>query len=372
MRESEPRQTGSIGESEVEANFKRIGWAPVRNSDHDLGTDYLVAARDSRRFDRGLIVGVQVKAGTGCFSDQVVGDDGTVSGWWYYERSTDHFDDWVTHGLPHLVVLHDLDTRISYWVHVTADAVDSTGKGCKILVPADQTIDEDHADDLYAVASKQKAAPTIEGSAFLGMPGGIPPARRLRFSLIAPRLVAPHPGTGLGRRVDAVEAIALLAQGRFADLRRFADKHPSVPDPSESNSGRAWTWQLVGAIWNWAMTDSTDRLTAVLAVAPSKEAKAASGVLLACALQRLEQHSRAMTVLDGLVDDDDLLPADHGWALVQRARVRAETGDISGARRDAAARRAAELRRRRGRRHGVRACRCRGVAAVRNRRSRST
>ena len=32
-----------------------------RNADHDLGTDLLVQARDERRFDRGLIVGVQVK-----------------------------------------------------------------------------------------------------------------------------------------------------------------------------------------------------------------------------------------------------------------------------------------------------------------------
>ena len=80
MRESEPKQTGSIGESEVEANFKRIGWAPVRNSEHDLGTDILVAARDFRRFDRGLIVGVQVKAGPSYFSKPLAEEDGTDVG----------------------------------------------------------------------------------------------------------------------------------------------------------------------------------------------------------------------------------------------------------------------------------------------------
>ena len=243
----------------------------------------------------------------------------------------------MTHGLPHLLVLHDLDTRISYWVHVTADAVESTGRGCKILVPAYQTIDEEHVDALYSVASKQKAAPAIEGSAFLGAPGGIPPARRLRFALIAPRLVAPHPSAGNQRGVNAVEAVALLAQARLRDLKRFAEKHPSVPDPQNFNPGGAWAWQFVAAIWDWEMTDSIDCLTDAFAAAPSKEATAASGVLLACALQRLEQHGRALAVLDDLVDGDALLPADHGWALVQRARIRAETGDVSGARDDATA-----------------------------------
>jgi hypothetical protein len=62
----------------------------------------------------------------------------------------------VTHGLRHLLVLHDLETRISYWVHVTAEAIESTGKGAKILVPARQTIDLEHLDDLLAVAASHK------------------------------------------------------------------------------------------------------------------------------------------------------------------------------------------------------------------------
>ena len=89
-----------------------------------------------------------------------------VLGWWYYEAGIDHFDAWVTHCLPHLLILHDIDKNVSYWVHVTTDTVTSTHQGCKILVPAHQTIDQQHADDLLAVASKQRAAPALEGTAF--------------------------------------------------------------------------------------------------------------------------------------------------------------------------------------------------------------
>src|SRR6266508_1723082 len=138
--------------------FERIGWGPVRNEAHDLGTDLLVQARDSRRFGRGLIVGVQVKAGPAWFENQERDKNGAVLGWWYYESHAEHFDDWVTHGLPHLLTLHHLETDVSYWVHVTPERVTRTGKGCKILVPADQTVDSEHLDNLLTVAAQQKAA----------------------------------------------------------------------------------------------------------------------------------------------------------------------------------------------------------------------
>ena len=45
MPVSESQETGSIGESEVEGKFKRIGWNPVRNSSLELGTDYLIEGK---------------------------------------------------------------------------------------------------------------------------------------------------------------------------------------------------------------------------------------------------------------------------------------------------------------------------------------
>ena len=83
MRASEQESTGSAGVSAVCAKFEMIGWAPARNEAHDLGTDLLVAARDFRRFDRGLIAGVQVnltepRADVGQF-DVLIGPPGRPS-----------------------------------------------------------------------------------------------------------------------------------------------------------------------------------------------------------------------------------------------------------------------------------------------------
>lgn len=335
MRASEQESTGSAGVSAVCANFELIGWAPARNEAHDLGTDLLVAARDFRRFDRGLIVGVQVKSGSSWFERPQVGENGEVAGWWYRESRTEHFENWVMHGLPHLLVLHDLDDNVSYWTHVTAEAVKTTGTGCKIVVPKGQTIDRDHAEALFAVASNQRAAPSLEGTALWDAPGAIAPQRRLRYALVAPRLVAPHPNAGYGREIDAVEGVALAAQGRFVALKEFAEKHSGVPDLEHPAPGCDWTWLFMAAIWHWSATGSVERLRSVFDTAPTEYAKAASGVLFACALARLERHSEALQVLDGLVTRDRLQPVDHGWVLIQRSRMRLEVGDIAGARADA-------------------------------------
>ncbi len=330
-----PKKVGDAGVSAVCRDFELVGWGPVRNSEHDMGTDLLVQAWNAHSTGYRLLVGAQVKAGKSRFDSAEEDDAGQVVGWWYYEPDTAHFDDWVTHGLPHLLVLHNLDEGKSYWAHVTADKVVPTGKGCKILVPSDQTIDEEHADDLFAAACEHKAAPLIEGTAFSGLPDGIPPARLLRYALVAPRLVASHPNAGQEDPIDAVKAAALLAQGRFRDLTLFAEKHGSVPDLRQPYSGRDWGWKFVAAIWDWALTDAVGKLEAVFAEARSPEEAAASGVVLACALHRIEKCDQALEALNKLVDRGDLSPVDRGWVLVQRARFRTETGEFAGARVDA-------------------------------------
>jgi hypothetical protein len=84
VRTSQQEQAGGAGTSEVTAALQRIGWGPVvPNVQHDLGTDLFAQARDARRFDRGLFVGVQVKAGPSYFAQPARAEDGSLLGWWY-------------------------------------------------------------------------------------------------------------------------------------------------------------------------------------------------------------------------------------------------------------------------------------------------
>lgn len=335
MRASEQEQIGGAGVSEVCAKFQRLGWGPVVNHMHDLGTDLLVQVRDDRGFDRGLIVGVQVKAGPSWF-DQVVRDqDGGVSGWWYYEGSTSHFDDWVTHRLPHILVLHDLDSNDSYWVHVTAERVTGTGKGCKIFVPSSQTLDEQQRDKLMVVATEQKAAPPLEGTAFNASAGNVPPSRRIRYALLTPRLVAPHRNLGYDSAISPEEALALCARGRFADLLNFCKRHDTIPNVDQPYKGGDHRWALARALWSWVHSGELEELIAASSSASTNEARAASNILLACAYSKLDRPADAIKLLDDLISQDDFASIDHAWALVQRARFRAELGAIEVARDDA-------------------------------------
>lgn len=142
----------------MSAAFERLGWGVAENARHDLGTDLFVLARDERLFDLGLVVGIQVKAGQlggRYFREPVRDDGGDVGGWWF--RDLSHIDAWLAHALPHLVVLHDLNTRTSYWTHITDENVVAAGKGAKVLVPCANTVDEQNRDALLVGGGKRPA-----------------------------------------------------------------------------------------------------------------------------------------------------------------------------------------------------------------------
>ena len=136
-----------------------------------------------------------------------------------------------------------------------------------------------------------------------------------------------------------MEGVALLAQrAAFSDLEQFANKHPDVPNPEKCQRKLRLDLAVRGCNLELdAQTDSVHQLREVFASAPTTDAKAASGVFLACTLGRTEQHASALKALDDLLSEDCLPPIDHGWVLVQRSRIKTETGDVSGARNDAVA-----------------------------------
>ena len=228
---SPEQQTGEIGAIAVTANLLEIGWGPVVHNRPAMIWGLTCSSKPSALgcSTTGCSSGYRPRAVELVRGSRSYGEDGALIGWWYYEPNTRHFDDWVRHGLPHLLVLYNPDTRTSYWVHVTAKAIQVTGKGAKILVPVHQTIDEAHLDDLLAVAATQKQAIPLEGTAWAAGAGGIAPGHRLRHALLVPRLVAPHRNAGFGAAIGPEEAVALLVQGRVGDFELFAEKHDSVP-----------------------------------------------------------------------------------------------------------------------------------------------
>lgn len=337
MRASQEDLTGARGQSEVKAEFEEIGWGPIESGSHDLGTDLYIQVRDDRRFDRGMLVGAQVKSGPSYFKDVLRDENGNISGWWYREDKGDHFNYWINHTIPHILILRDLDTKTSYWAHVTSTSVLSTGKGNKILVPATQRIAPEQLDNLIKIAASQKGAPRLEGSVWTSGSASLAPGQRFRYALIASRLVAPHRNAGFEDAINPEEGVALLMQGRVRDLTSFSEHHPSVPSPDIASASDDWGWQFLGALWRWLVGSDAKSLAEVAAEAPDWPRRVAATVAQACSLMDNDSFNEALSILDRLVAEDGAGPVDLAWLLVQRGRIRMELGDDSGAHDDALA-----------------------------------
>lgn len=306
MRAGTTEAKGTSGQSHVKAWLEEREWAVAPNIEHDLGTDLWVQPRD-RRFDIGLILGIQVKNGRKKYFRYPGTVDGR-DGWWHRD-SREHFEYWLGHVVPHLVVLRDPETGTAYWQHVRTDAVVWTGTQGKVFVPADQVLEESALPKITEIAATTRQRPAWAGSAWSGAPELLP-SDQLRYAMLAPRVVAPHPNAG-ARSVEPHEALALVTAGRFGELDRYDLLEPP---------GEAWRWQFFSAVLEFADTRSTGPLRACAASASDAAERAASAVALASALVEVGDVDTALDTLDDLLSEDVCAPADQAWLQVHRAR----------------------------------------------------
>jgi Domain of unknown function (DUF4365) len=326
--------TGTSGETEVLAEFERLGWAGMLDDRHDTGTDLYLRPRDARRFELGVVMGAQVKAGPTWFKRPQLASSGQPEGWWFSEDSQEHFDDWLQHALPHILVLRDQNTNRSYWVHITRESVQVTGKGAKILVPANQVIDAEHNADLTAVAMTQLAGYSWEGTVWTGF-SDIASGDELRHALIAPRLVAPHPNHVPGA-ISGVQALAMQIQMRPELERLFVyPERPATPRPDADWAGLRmeealvsgdWAWRAAAALSLWYYRGDASALEMLVDQAVTS-AEQAAAVVLNCVL-RFEQNDpdSVLLAVDSVLDRDHLTPVDQSWVSVQKARALSEVG----------------------------------------------
>ncbi|MFJ3839815.1 DUF4365 domain-containing protein [Streptomyces sp. NPDC090054] len=328
---------GNVGELRVQAEFAGIGWDPIPVSqESDLGIDLFAQVCDERRFDRGLLVGVQVKAGESFFAKPKRGPGGAVIGWWYTDDDSKHVDGWANHSIPVLLVLHDESEQRSYWVHVTSERIEVTGKGAKVLVPAHQILGAASLPELLAVAVSQRRPVSWEGSSLGEARHAISPRERLRHALLLPRLVAPHQNAGHGKEIEPEAGLALLLQARIRDYEVFADRYVQVPSLTEAAASSSWRWRLVSAFWRLVSEEDIAGLTELLESAPREDQRAATCVILASGLVEQGLINEANAVLSKEIQRDAASPLDHAWMLAHRAQVSLELGDMNAAREDAA------------------------------------
>lgn len=326
MRTPTNNPVGTAAQSVVKAQFELLGWGVAPNPEHDLGTDHWVMARDDERVDIRRLVGVQVKAGTTPFKRKVT-VDGVVTGWWYYERDDRHFEYWSSHSIPHILALHEIKDGSTYWVHVTADKVQSTGKGRKIFVPSTQTIDADNRGALMDVALSSSTLPEFQGSAW-EEGEDVPPESALRYALLTPRLLAPH-GNRTPTAISPAQAIALLVQMRITTLERWQKIEPLL-DHHKAGESTAWGWRFYSALWGALLEGNLDPIGVIYMEAPDAPSRAAAIAALVAIRFEEEAVPRALGEINAL-DQTGFSAVDRAWIEAHRARLLVETGDTGGA-----------------------------------------
>lgn len=324
MRAPKNSAKGSSGQSFVKGQFEELGWGAVLNPEHDLGTDLFIMARDSRRFDLGALVGAQVKNWKLEF-DAPEHNEGE-EGWWFSD-SEEHFEYWLTHRVPHLLVFYSKDAKVCYWVHIEPGAVVSTGKLRKIFVPKAQTVDANHFDDLVAIATSVSSVVTWEGSAW--SPGrDIPQESQLRYALIVPRLVAPH-GNSSVEDVSAAQGIALVTAVRLGDIsHRYKEAQPLLDSELSFKSDDA-KWNLFAAFFEWTAKGLIGPLHDLAMDSEAPDLRAAHLATLTAALFERGEVREAIEILESTLDKhDDYNPVDYAWLNLHLARNLMQIGEL--------------------------------------------
>ena len=304
----DPKDTAGV--DHVVQILRVCGFSVVQyDKEHDLGTDFLVFVRDHQHFDLGGFIKVQV-GNRPSLMESPSTDNGRV-GWWV--RDFTYHDD----PFPRLLVLFDENSEEAYWVHVTKDKVLGTGQEQKIFVPRENVINNESVDSLVEVAFGKLPQPAE-------LPG-VPDADRLRYALIAPQLIVPHPHLPL-RTLSSVEAIALLSLAQMRMLKGTMEYKITGALCSHHDDP---SWRLYSALFKWIDKRRTDAILSFPSANVEANIAAAAGVIKATVLFEEHLPQRACEVLkDALAARDDYNPVDLAWLQVHLARNLIEIGEF--------------------------------------------
>ena len=304
----DPKHTAGV--DHVVQILRVCGFSVVQyDKERSLGTDFLIFVRDHQHFDLGGFIKIQVGNWPSLMKNPST-DNGRV-GWWV--RDFTYHDD----PFPRLLVLFDENSEEAYWVHVTKDKVLGTGQEQKIFVPRENVINNESVGSLVEVAFGKLPQPAE-------LPG-VSDADRLRYALIAPQLIVPHPHLPL-RTFSSAEAIALLSLAQMLMLKGAMEYKITGAlrslhdDPS---------WRLYSALFKWI--DKRQAASILSFPSANVEANIAAAAEVIKATVLFEEHlpQRACEILkDALAAREDYNSVDLAWLQVHLARNLIEIGEF--------------------------------------------
>ncbi|CAN5531021.1 hypothetical protein BH23BAC4_BH23BAC4_03210 [soil metagenome] len=150
MKAQDRDRTERQGVHLVGSRLERAGFAVREQASSDYGIDAIAELIEAENAT-GRLVALQVKAGASYLDER--GDDFIV-----YRPSTAHVNYWLSHTLPVVVCLCDLDQEIVYWQRIALDTIKRTGKGFKVEIPENQVLDNAARSPLIDIVTPRVAS----------------------------------------------------------------------------------------------------------------------------------------------------------------------------------------------------------------------
>jgi hypothetical protein len=138
--------TERLGINRVEAIFiEEFEWIVREQPVQDMGIDMHVEIVNKDNNPTGQLLALQIKTGEkGYFSEKKFKDKNII----FTEGNKIHLDYWLYHSLPVLLILHNENTKKTYWQKILQKNIVDTGKGWKIAVPFKQELIVSFKDEL--------------------------------------------------------------------------------------------------------------------------------------------------------------------------------------------------------------------------------
>lgn len=145
-RRDDKARTASLGVTLTQLAVERdLRWVFREQQKEDFGIDAQIEIVENG-IALGLLLAVQIKGGPSWFRSR------TDDGWWFREDGR-HFNYWLSHSIPVIVVLADTDSEVCYWQFVSkSTVVEVKGSKWKLLVPRSQVLEASAVASLREIA----------------------------------------------------------------------------------------------------------------------------------------------------------------------------------------------------------------------------
>lgn len=218
-----------------------------------------------------------------------------------------------------------------YWSKIESSEIDHSSRTPKVLVYKDHVLKKTDEEEIYEFACSTYEKSVFNGSVWNGLKN-IKNQDRIRFAMLAPRVIAPH----ANKHVDNLkghEALASLLYGNEYGIEWYWGAGSGFMADAAVQKGKRkdeawdssdWCWKAAAAFYDY-LDGRAGHLEELVSAAESPEEYAASAVMQFAFDINKNDWNAALRHIEAVMPHD-LYPVDKAWLLVHESWAMFELG----------------------------------------------